>query len=234
MQIKIPTIFPDIAAPKHLNKIARRFMRPTSDCEDVGAHKSSMLKLFASKAPDGIHYAIEPVPDLMQHLKSKFGSYRNIRFEEKAIGANVDHQTFMYVLTKPSLSGLQKRPLPKRAEAVNILVQTTTLDELLPGDYRLDLLKIDVCGGEQQVLLGGMEKLKDDRPLILFRHYHKELSCYDSEPGKTYQMVTGELGYRVYSPKSFLQGQPPLSQSMFEATFWKGNDKYFVAVPPSR
>lgn len=231
MLMKIPTVFPDLASQKQLNKIARQFIRPTSNCVDVGAHKGSMLKIFASRATDGRHYAIEPVPDLMQLLKKNFEQYDNIQFEEKAIGAEVGHQTFMFVLTKPSLSGLQKRPLPKRSESVNILVEISTLDNLLPQDYKLDVLKIDVCGGEQHVLLGGMDKLKKDRPLILFRHYHKELSCYNSHPSETFALVTGELGYQIFTPKGFLRNAGALEQSHFEDIFWKGDDKYFVAIP---
>jgi len=198
---------------------------------DVGAHRGQMLKLFSKYAPDGVHYAIEPVPDLMQQLKRQFKGKGNIRFVEKAVADVNDHLDFMYVINKPALSGIIERELPRRARSISILVACVTLDDFLPADYRMDALKIDVCGGEQQVLTGARNRILRDRPRIFFRHYHKELSCYNARPQDTFELLSGELRMRIYTPRDFISGKEPLTSERFVSIFQRGDDKYFLALP---
>ncbi len=214
-----------------LNQIVKRILREDDHCVDVGAHRGNMLKLFTKYAPGGIHYAIEPVPDLMQLLKKQFKGKGNIRFVEKAVADVNDHLDFMYVINKPALSGIIERELPRRARSISILVECVTLDDFLPSDYRMNALKIDVCGAEQQVLLGARERIMRDRPRIFFRHYHKELSCYNARPQDTFQLLNEELDMRIYTPRDFLSGHDALSREHFVSIFHRGDDKYFIALP---
>ncbi len=214
-----------------LNQIVKRILRKEDHCVDVGAHRGHMLKLFSKYAPDGVHYAIEPVPDLMQQLKRQFKGKGNIRFVEKAVADVNDHLDFMYVINKPALSGIMERELPRRARSISILVACVTLDDFLPADYRMGALKIDVCGGEQQVLTGARNRILRDRPRIFFRHYHKELSCYNARPQDTFELLSGELRMRIYTPRDFISGKGPLTSERFVSIFQRGDDKYFLALP---
>ena len=217
-----------------LHRIVKRILRVDDHCVDVGAHRGQMLKLFEKYAPDGIHYAIEPVPDLMQQLKKQFKGKNNIRFVEKAVADVNDHLDFMYVINKPALSGIIERELPRRARSISILVECVTLDDFLPSDYRMNALKIDVCGAEQQVLMGARKRIMRDRPNIFFRHYHKELSCYNARPEDTYQLLREELRMRIYTPRDFLSGKEALSSERFVSIFHRADDKYFIALPEEK
>lgn len=214
-----------------LNQIVKKILGKEDHCVDVGAHRGHMLKLFSKYAPAGVHYGFEPVPDLMQQLKRQFKGKGNIRFVEKAVADINDHLDFMYVINKPALSGIIERELPRRARSISILVECVTLDDFLPSEYQMDALKIDVCGGEQHVLIGARNRILRDRPRIFFRHYHKELSCYNARPQDTFHLLTGELRMQIYTPRDFIGGKEPLTSERFVSIFHRGDDKYFLALP---
>lgn len=52
-------------------KIIRKHCSATSNCIDAGAHKGEVLDWFLKFAPEGKHFAFEPVPDLFRDLQKK-------------------------------------------------------------------------------------------------------------------------------------------------------------------
>ena len=153
-----------------LKRIINSVLNEHSCTLDVGSHKGQVLRWINKSAPEGIHFAFEPIPDLNTMLKRRFYGCHNIRFVEKALADVHEHEPFVYVLSHPSYSGLKERSYPKKVNKLNILVETTTIDDEIPLSLKLDLIKIDVCGGEMQVLQGGIQNIKKNKPVILFRH----------------------------------------------------------------
>lgn len=53
-------------------KILKKLLKIDSNCIDVGCHKGSILDEILRFAPEGQHYAFEPLPDLCAYLKRKY------------------------------------------------------------------------------------------------------------------------------------------------------------------
>jgi len=55
--------------------IMRRVLSINSNCIDIGCHKGEILELILRYAPEGNHYAFEPIPYLFNQLE------KNIRIK---------------------------------------------------------------------------------------------------------------------------------------------------------
>ncbi len=53
-------------------KVMQRVLKSDSNCVDVGCHEGDVLKLMMYYAPNGLHFAFEPLPEFYTLLKSRF------------------------------------------------------------------------------------------------------------------------------------------------------------------
>jgi len=58
--------------------IMKLVLNKNSNCIDVGCHKGEMLDLMLKYAPEGKHFAFEPIPYLYNNLKNKFSEKAEI------------------------------------------------------------------------------------------------------------------------------------------------------------
>lgn len=92
--------------------------------------------------------------------------------------------------------------------ARNIDVTTLTLDTAVAGD-RVDMLKIDVEGHEEQVVRGGARTLERFRPLIVFECFHGGDEICERLEQLGYEIFDAErLGARTPETTNFF-GLPP-------------------------
>jgi FkbM family methyltransferase len=170
-----------------------RSLPSDADCVDVGANMGHILAAMVESCPDGRHVAFEPVPQLAQDLRRRFP-----RVDVRAQGvADVPGRTsFTMVPAKPSRSGISATlDLAVDAAVEEIEIEVTTLDEALPADYVPALIKVDVEGGELEVLLGARRVLGQHRPILALEHQYGRRS----DPERTlriHDVLTG-LGYEV-------------------------------------
>jgi FkbM family methyltransferase len=75
------------------------------------------------------------------------------------------------------------------------LVPALTLDELLRGIERVDLMKIDVEGAEWRVLQGAKETIARCRPTLIFEFTPRALESLSGISGLAMLTKIGELGY---------------------------------------
>jgi FkbM family methyltransferase len=217
-------------------ELIRRCLRADSACVDVGSHKGSFLRHFARLAPQGSHYAFEPIPHLARQLRQEFGGRPRITVVAAALGSQDGDATFQHVVTNPAYSGLRRRSYAKRDERIEeIKVQVVRLDSARDPHARVDLIKIDVEGGELGVLEGGLETLRRWQPLVIFEHGLGGADHYGTTPMQVHQLLAGACGLEVFP----LKGWPryaetqPLSQDAFCAHFYEARDFYFIAASPS-
>ena len=137
-------------------KVINKVCSSTSNCIDIGAHKGEVLDKILAAAPEGQHFAFEPIPALFQQMELRYKDMKNVHLSNLALSSKKGEASFNYVVTNPSYSGLIKRKYDHKDEKDELItVQTDLLDNVLPAEHKIDLMKIDVEGGELLVLEGG-------------------------------------------------------------------------------
>ncbi len=87
-----------------------------------------------------------------------------MQIHHTAVSDKVGFTEFDYSPTNPSCSGIRGTAKTK------IRVPTTTLDASLPVSIRHPILLLDVEGAEKDVLVGGINLIKRELPLIIFEY----------------------------------------------------------------
>lgn len=210
-------------------RVIGKVCNPDSNCADVGCHKGEILDLFLTAAPQGQHFGFEPIPSLFNNLLTKYASRPNCRFFDIALSNQRGTSSFNYVLSNPSYSGLLKRRYDRpNEEDTQITVRTEKLDEVWPPGLRLDVLKIDVEGGEQMVLDGAKEVLRLWKPTVIFEHGLGASEVYGSTPEQVFALLES-CGLRVFLLENFLADSTPLDAQGFAKQFYERQNYYFVA-----
>ena len=209
--------------------VIKKVCKPDSVCIDVGCYKGEILTLMMKYAPEGRHIGFEPIPEQYNTLKIKFGYKADIY--PYALGDENKEQTFQHVVSNPTYSGLKKRKYKGEENIQVISVQVRQLDEVISNEIPIRLIKIDVEGGEYDVLRGGMKTLKKWRPYIIFEHGVGGADKYGIGPGDVYRFLVHDLGYTILLMEDFLKNEKGkgFSASEFDEQFWEGKNSYFLA-----
>lgn len=209
-------------------EVMREVLRPSDTCVDVGANEGLILDHIVAFAPQGRHFAFEPIPDLAARLRERFP---NVDVHEMALAAEEGTSSFHHVVSNPSYSGLRERRYDRPEETVEIItVRTARLDDVLPTDVEVRLVKIDVEGGEEGVLRGGLKTLERCRPYVVFEHGLGAADYYGTEPETVYDLLRG-ADLRVTLLERYLAHGPSLSRQEFSDHFHEGRNYYFLAHP---
>lgn len=172
--VAVPPIV-DSAAGHRLLKPAVRFALADTICRsgdyviDIGANIGDYTWQFAQRAgPTGRVIAFEPVPHLAATIAktSRINRQDWVEVHELALSANDGFSAF-------SIEGANSggsRLGTMKGDFTEIRVRTMKLDTMLesrPDIDRVDVIKLDVEGFEDQVLLGASKSLDRFRPIIL-------------------------------------------------------------------
>jgi FkbM family methyltransferase len=208
--------------------IIKKICSVSSNCVDVGCHKGEVFDLFLKYAPSGIHFGFEPIPIMYEKLKIKYHGSQSQIFE-LALSNEVGKTNFNYVISNPAYSGIKKRAYDKNDEIdQQIIVETDLLDNLIPENIKIDLIKIDVEGAELLVLEGAIRTIKTSRPIVIFEHGLGASEFYNSTPDKIYNLFT-ECNMKVSSMKSWLDSKTNFTLEEFKKRYDQKLDYYFIA-----
>ena len=158
------------------SKIAtlRRCLPPGGTFVDIGGNKGDFALIAAQElAGRGRVVCVEPAPDNVRWIRKSVdrNGYRNVEVVEAAL---TDHEGDATLHLGP-LSGWHSLAEAAVERSVgDITVPATTLDRLLAdlAIERVDVLKIDVEGGEGEVLGGASQLLSADTPLTILFDLH--------------------------------------------------------------
>jgi FkbM family methyltransferase len=207
--------------------VIQKVCKRDSNCIDIGCHKGEVLDIMRRYAPEGKHYGFEPIPALFDSLSKKYGD--SCVISNIALSNVKGTSSFNYVVSNPSYSGLIKRKYDRSNEKDTLIeVQTDLLDNVLPTAYKPHLIKIDVEGGELQVLEGAKETLAKHKPMVIFEHGLGASEFYNASPDKVYNLLNS-CGLRINLLSNWLENKAPLSQPAFEEQFYKILNYYFIA-----
>jgi len=208
--------------------IMKREIKVDSNCIDVGCHKGEILENILKYSPKGTHFGFEPIPMLFKQLKKKYNNKATILAD--ALSDKEGSSTFQFVKNAPAYSGIKKRKYDLvNPEIQEINVSLNTLDKVIPEGLKIDFIKIDVEGGEFDVLKGGKELLIKNKPTIVFECGLGASNFYDTKPTEVFNYLSNEIGLKISLLKSFLKMKPSLSLVEFEELYKANKEYYFIA-----
>ena len=103
------------------------------------------------------------------------------------------------------------------------------MDNIVPTDLKIDLIKIDVEGAEYLVMDGGKETIKRCKPIVIFEHGLGGADVYDIRPEMVYDLLVGYCGLKISTMKMWLNNTPSFSKEDFAEQFDQGLNYYFIA-----
>jgi FkbM family methyltransferase len=216
----------------YTKKIISRSLKPGSNCIDIGCHKGEILDLMIAGAPLGKKIGFEPIPELYDYLGSRYNANPLVTIYPVALYDKAGTTTFQHVLNAPAYSGIKKRKYDgKHVEIAQITVETGLLDQFIPADFQVHLIKIDVEGAEFKVMKGGVETIRRCKPVIIFEFGLGAADFYDSGPGELFSFLTTDCKMRISTLKGYLDQTIPLSELQFCEAFDRGSEYYFVGHP---
>jgi FkbM family methyltransferase len=211
--------------------IMERVLERGSNCVDVGCHRGQILDEMLRVAPEGTHYAFEPLPHLHEELERKYAGHANVKLHRLALSEAAGETTFQHVVTNPAYSGILRRRYDRPdEEVVEIHVKLARLDDVVPKDLPIRLVKIDVEGAELGVLKGGLGILRRSRPYVVFEHGLGGSDHYGTRPEDVWNLVRG-CGLRLSLMGGWLEGRRPLRLPELVDQFEHCRNHYFLAHP---
>lgn len=211
-------------------RIMKRVLEADSNCIDIGCYRGIILREFLHYSPDGEHFAFEPVPDLYDGLKAQFDEMENVSLYNIALSDEQGEKIFYDIKSRRACSGFDKRGMDKEEEVTEIKVKTDTLDNILPPEKPIDMIKIDVEGAELFVFKGAKRTITTHKPIIIFEHGKGGADCFGHTPNDIYSLLVEDYGMKIYLLEDWLKSNPPLSQKELTDQFYKHINFYFLAA----
>jgi len=154
-------------------KLIVRLLKPGMTFFDVGANQGFYTLIAAKRVGDGgLVVAFEPVPSVMEKLRRNLAinGYRNVMTEQVAVSAS-EGSTEMHVCVEgfETLSSLREPAEDVLVKRELVRVPLVSLNEYVKRQQigSIDLMKIDVEGGELDVLAGGSLLWERQRPIVI-------------------------------------------------------------------
>jgi FkbM family methyltransferase len=165
-----------------VQSVLARWVRPGQLVLDVGAHLG-FFTLLASRlvGESGRVIALEPDPVMTEHLHANVArnGVANVTALQAAVGESVSTLSFA-----PGAGAGVGHLDPDGS----LVVEVTTLDALAERFGEPHLLKVDVEGGELNVLRGGRATLRRARPVLI-------VEVHGPQIGEQVATMLRELGY---------------------------------------
>lgn len=162
---------------------------------DVGANVGQVTTKYRRLFPRAEIYCFEPFEPLVAALRTRFAGDSQVHIVPLAVSNRVGSADFHLTGNRATNSLLPReltarRYFPKQAQATGEVIETptTTLDAFCRerGIDRVDILKMDIQGGEMMALRGAAELLVNKSLKLIFtesaliRHYAGEALLYET------------------------------------------------------
>jgi hypothetical protein len=102
------------------------------------------------------------------------------------------------------------------------------LDAYIAATTNIQLIKIDVEGGEMLVLKGAIQTLQRCKPIVLFEFGMAGANAYGVNPLAMFQFFSETLNYEIFTLQNWLKGNAALSFSQFNSLY-EANTEYFFS-----
>jgi FkbM family methyltransferase len=181
----------------HVTREILRRLQPGSVFVDVGA-SVGYFTILAARAvgPEGRVIACEPGPQNQSVLllNTVVNGLDNVRILPYAVSDAAAVLLYHHLGGgNGAISAFDGTP---ESVGTRELVQARRLDDILEGEPRVDVVKIDVEGAEGRVLAGATQTLRRHAPTLLFEFSPPGLQAVSGVSGEELLASLAALGYR--------------------------------------
>jgi FkbM family methyltransferase len=174
-----------------------------SEIVDIGAHTGRhTIPLARLAGMGGRCYAFEPSPTIRARLCENLAAaeINQTVVVPYAVADKDEIAEFNFVPNLPEESGLKKRHIynAEPSEFKQIPVRVCRLDDALPASRKIRFIKIDVEGGELDVLRGALSVLDSCKPIVAFECGAAGYLGYHEKPDEIFE-IFARRNYAVYS-----------------------------------
>lgn len=152
-----------------------KYAGPDSVILDIGANIGLVSLSASTVSPKGTIYAIEASPAIYKILEKNLGSNPSKNVKPVHIALSDKKHTLDFFEDPDFLAGSRVVPSGTKSSHKVIKVPAVPLDQLVTelGIKKIDIIKLDVEGHEEQVLDGARKTIKKFKPfcLIEFNSY---------------------------------------------------------------
>jgi FkbM family methyltransferase len=210
--------------------IIERVLTNMSNGIDIGCHKGEILDIYLKVSPVGKHFGFEPIPELFRGLSSKYG--RRCKIYPYALSDHEGKSVFNYVKNAAAYSGIKRREYAIQDPVIEeIQVEVKRLDDVIPDDTPVRFIKIDVEGGEFDVLKGAKGTITRNKPFILFEFGIGASDYYGTKPDDIFNLLVKDCGLKISLLSGWIKGKKPLSAEEFSQVYFNRKEYYFLAHP---
>ncbi len=214
---------------RETSEIIQRVLKRNSNAVDIGAYEGEILAEFVRVAPDGKHFAFEPIPHLAADLRHNF-TMPNVSIIEAALSDQEGTAEFVHNMDNEAYSGLRRRTYADENEQTEkIKVSMTTLDRILNSDLPIHLIKIDVEGAEFPVMRGAARTIRRYKPVIIFEHGIGGADHYGVSPQDVWSFLADDCKMKINILPRYLKNEPALTRQDFIEHFEKRLAYMYVA-----
>jgi len=186
-------------------------LRPGMNCIDVGAHIGLYTLLMALVVGQcGKVYAFEPFPDTYDLLVKNIGEnhFEDIVFPFKVA---CHYEPGKGQIFSPCGDDLGPAFVPRRRDAVvtaglaGIDVELARVDDLVPAQAEIGIVKMDIEGAEPFALRGMERIVMRDRPVIFTEFNPCCLRQMNESDPAEYLRWLRSYGYQLFEDRDFIQ-----------------------------
>lgn len=169
---------------------------------DIGANVGYHTEKFINLTRDtGMVIAFEPVPEMQNILNNNFSKFKNFKLLPNAAGNKNDKSVFFKAVHSSGTmeeSGLKIRQFNDEKNTIveEIVVDVIKIDSLNIQE-NVSFIKIDVEGGEIDVLLGAKNLIVSNLPYISIEYGDKSYLSYGNTQLTLWDLAN-DLDYCIY------------------------------------
>lgn len=161
---------------------------------DIGANVGCVTRLLCQRLRRGHVYAFEPAPDSYRLLAWNASAYHNATCVPSAVGSTSDSVAFSGPTMRGNLRHICDPGLPGTERVPCVTLSDWCREQAIA---RLDFVKIDVEGFEEDVLLPSRDVLERWRPVVVFEFIATLARQRSRFAGEQLFPALQEMGYSI-------------------------------------
>lgn len=185
---------------KETTALVKKIIKPGTIIIDIGAHVGYYTRIFSKFAgKKGVVYAFEPEEENFNLLKKNVKNLKNVKIIKKALS---DRDGFIDFYIAPNHTGLHSI-LSDNSRQNKTRIMAQTLDNFIKEEkiQKVDLIKMDIEGGEPFALAGAKGLLNQPSLMIIMEFTPSNFSVSQISPVDFLQNLSG-LGFTIYKIKN--------------------------------